>query len=174
MDLNADTLNESLGPEKRNKDYDTKNINVIYVDDEVINLKAFQANYRRLFNVFIARTAMEGEKILEQEEIQVVLSDQRMPEVTGVEFFESILHKYPDTIRILITAFSNIQAVIDAINKGMVYRYVTKPWDKDELQAIIQNAFEVFILREENQKLTEDLLQANKQLEFMLRQKLLD
>lgn len=174
MDLNTDTLNESLHPENRSKDYETKSINVLYVDDEVINLKAFQANYRRIFNVFIARTAKEGEKILEDETIQVVLSDQRMPEVTGVEFFESILKKHPDTIRILITAFSNIQAVIDAINKGNVYRYVTKPWDKDELQSIIQNAYEVYILREENKKLNESLLIANKQLEFMLRQKLLD
>jgi response regulator RpfG family c-di-GMP phosphodiesterase len=98
MDLNTDTLNESLRPEESSKDYDTKIINVLYVDDEVINLKAFQANYRRIFNVFIARTAKEGEKILEDEDIQVVLSDQRMPEVTGVEFFESILKKHPDTI----------------------------------------------------------------------------
>ena len=97
-----------------------------------------------------------------------------MPEITGVEFLGSIIEKHPETIRILITAFSNIQAVIDAINKGNVYRYVTKPWDIDELQAIIQNAYEVYMLREENKMLTESLLQANKQLEFMLRQKLLD
>ena len=174
MDFNADTLEDSLRPEKGAKEYDTKNINVLYVDDEVINLKAFQANYRRIFNVFVARTAKEGEKILDDENIQVVLSDQRMPEITGVEFFESILTRHPNTIRILITAFSNIQAVIDAINKGNVYRYVTKPWDKDELQSIIQNSFEVYMLREENKVLTESLMQANKQLEFMLRQKLLD
>jgi response regulator RpfG family c-di-GMP phosphodiesterase len=154
--------------------YDTKSINILYVDDEVINLKAFQANYRRVFNVFIARTAKEGEEVLDSNDIHVVLSDQRMPEITGVEFFENIKDKHPDTIRILITAFSNIQAVIDAINKGNVYRYVTKPWDKDELQRVIQNAFEVYVLREENKILTESLIQANKQLEFMLRQKLLD
>lgn len=174
MNLNADTLSESLEKEHKDKSYDTKMINVLYVDDELINLKAFQANYRRIFNVFIARTASEGEDMLDKEEIHVLLSDQRMPEVTGVEFFENILKKHPDTIRILITAFSNIQAVIDAINKGKVYRYVTKPWDKDELQTVIQNAYEVFMLREENKILTESLMQANKQLEFMLRQKLLD
>lgn len=154
--------------------YDTRTINVMYVDDEVVNLKAFQANFRRLFNVFIARSAAEGEEILSKNTIHVVLSDQRMPEVTGVEFLGSVRAKYPGTIRILITAFSNIQAVIDAINKGHVYRYVTKPWDTEELQSIIQNAFEVYALREENKILTESLLQANKQLEFMLRQKLLD
>ena len=161
------------GEENREKS-DSKNINVLYVDDEVVNLKAFQANFRRLFNVFIARSAQEGVEILDENTIHVVLSDQRMPEITGVEFLGSIIEKHPNTIRILITAFSNIQAVIDAINKGNVYRYVTKPWDVEELQVIIQNAFEVYRLREENKMLTESLLQANKQLEFMLRQKLLD
>lgn len=174
MDLNADTLGENLPLEQEGKKYDTKSINVLYVDDELINLKAFQANYRRIFNVYIARTAAEGQEMLKEHDIHVLLSDQRMPEVTGVEFFEKILKEHGNTIRILITAFSNIQAVIDAINKGKVYRYVTKPWDKDELQTVIQNAYEVFILREENKILTESLMQANKQLEFMLRQKLLD
>lgn len=156
------------------KGREVKVVNVLYVDDEVVNLKAFQANFRRLFNVFIARSAMEGNKILKENVIHVVLSDQRMPEITGVEFLSSVKEMYPDTIRILITAFSNIQAVIDAINKGSVYRYITKPWDMEELESIIQNAFEVYSLREENKILTESLIQANKQLEFMLRQKLLD
>ncbi len=162
------------GVEDDKKKFDTKTISVLYVDDEVVNLKAFQANFRRIFNVFIARSAQEGEEMLENNTIHVVLTDQRMPEVTGVEFLKKILIKHPNTIRILITAFSNIQAVIDAINKGNVYRYVTKPWDLEELQSIIQNAYEVYALREENKILTKSLLQANKQLEFMLRQKLLD
>lgn len=166
-------IEKQQGEEEKNK-YDTKNINVLYVDDEVVNLKAFQANFRRVFNVYIARSAAEGEEVLKENTIHVVLSDQRMPEVTGVEFLSAIKKVYPNTIRILITAFSNIQAVIDAINKGNVYRYVTKPWDMEELQAIIQNAYEVYTLREENKILTESLIQANKQLEFMLRQKLLD
>ena len=158
-------------PQKKGE---VKVVNVLYVDDEVVNLKAFQANFRRLFNVYIARSAMEGNKILQENLIHVVLSDQRMPEITGVEFLTSVKATYPNTIRILITAFSNIQAVIDAINKGSVYRYITKPWDMEELESIIQNAYEVFSLREENKILTESLIQANKQLEFMLRQKLLD
>ena len=171
------TTEEEIDKQQDSEDkkrYDTKNINVLYVDDEVVNLKAFQANFRRVFNVFVARSAQEGEELLKENVIHVVLSDQRMPEVTGVEFLSNVKKLYPNTIRILITAFSNIQAVIDAINKGNVYRYVTKPWDMEELQAIIQNAYEVYILREENKILTESLIQANKQLEFMLRQKLLD
>lgn len=165
---------KKLDLEEEAKHLNTNTINVLYVDDEVINLKAFQANFRRVFNVFIARTAQEGKQILNDNLMHVVLSDQRMPEITGVEFFEEIKEIHPSTIRILITAFSNIQAVIDAINKGNVYRYVTKPWDTDELQSIIVSSYEVYRLRKENKMLTESLLQANKQLEFMLRQKLLD
>lgn len=172
MNSEIEEVHDTLGKELPK--YDTKSINVLYVDDEVVNLKAFQANFRRLFNIFIARSAQEGSEILLTNNIHIVLSDQRMPEVTGVEFLSSVKEKYPNTIRILITAFSNIQAVIDAINKGSVYRYITKPWDMEELQSIIQNAYEVYTLREENKMLTESLLQANKQLEFMLRQKLLD
>lgn len=172
MNLEITNIKEDSSEEE--KRMDIKNINVLYVDDEVVNLKAFQANFRRIFNVFIARSAHEGEQVLAENKIHVVLSDQRMPEVTGVEFLSLVKEMHPHTIRILITAFSNIQAVIDAINKGNVYRYVTKPWDMEELQSIIQNAYEVFALREENKMLTESLIQANKQLEFMLRQKLLD
>lgn len=165
---------ENLGTETKEKEVELAPINVLYIDDELINLKAFQANYRRVFKVFTARSASEGREVMENNDIKVVLSDQRMPEMTGVEFFESIINDFPDPIRILITAFSNIQAVIDAINKGHVYRYITKPWDKDELQSVIEKAYEVYRLREENKILTESLIQANKQLEFMLRQKLLD
>jgi response regulator RpfG family c-di-GMP phosphodiesterase len=96
-----------------------------------------------------------------------------MPEMTGVEFFEKIKKTYPDPMRILLTGYSDIQTVIDSINKGQVYRYITKPWNEDELKVIISSCYEVFCLRKENKELMKSLLQANKQLEFMLRQKLL-
>ena len=151
-----------------------KVINVLYVDDEMINLKSFNASFRRIFNVFTARDAEEGRKIIDENNIHVVITDQRMPNTTGVEFLESILDDHPEAMRILMTGFSNIQAVIDSINKGKVYSYVTKPWNDEELRSTIEKAFEVYSLREENKVLTASLLQANKQLEFMLRQKLLD
>ncbi len=171
MDLNL-SEDYTLNPEEK-KERDEQ-ISVLYVDDEVINLKAFQANYRRDFNVLIARSAEEGLQLVDENKIHVILTDQRMPVMTGVEFLEQVQQKHPEPIRILITAFSNIQAVIDAINKGNVYRYITKPWDKNELKSVIEKAYEVYHLREENKVLTESLIQANKQLEFMLRQKLLD
>jgi response regulator RpfG family c-di-GMP phosphodiesterase len=148
-------------------------INVLYVDDEVHNLNSFKAGFRRLFNVFTAESAAEGLKVIETEEIHVIITDQRMPVMTGIEFLESIIPKYPDPIRILLTGYADINAVIDAINKGQVYRYIQKPWMDEDLRINIEKAFEIYMLRKENRELTDKLLVANEQLEFLLRQNLL-
>lgn len=148
-------------------------INVLYIDDEVNNLIAFKATYRRIYNVFTAESAMDGRAILEKNDIDVILTDQRMPSITGVEFLQSIIETHPDPMRILVTGYSDITAVIDAVNKGQVYRYISKPWDNDYLKITIDKAYEVFSLRKKNKELTTNLLQANNQLEFMLRQKLI-
>ncbi|MEJ2881984.1 response regulator [Pedobacter sp. GR22-6] len=148
-------------------------INVLYVDDEVHNLNSFKAGFRRLFNVFVAESAAEGRKILEAENIQVIITDQRMPVMTGIEFLESIIPDFPDPIRILLTGYADINAVIDAINKGQVYKYIQKPWMDEDLRINIEKAYEIYALRKENRELTEQLLLANKQLEFLLRQNLL-
>ncbi|MES2829944.1 MAG: response regulator [Bacteroidota bacterium] len=145
-------------------------INVLYVDDEVHNLNAFKAGFRRLFNVFIAESAVEGRKILETQDIQIIITDQRMPVTTGIEFLESIIPDFPEPIRILLTGYADINAVIDAINKGQVYKYIQKPWMDEDLRINIQKAYEIYALRKENRELTERLLLANKQLEFLLRQ----
>ncbi|WP_295664594.1 response regulator [uncultured Mucilaginibacter sp.] len=137
---------------------------VLYVDDEIHNLNSFKAAFRRDFNIFTAQSAKEGRKILDQNEIAVIVTDQRMPVMTGIEFLESIIHIYPDTIRILLTGFSDINAVMDAINRGQVYKYLVKPWADEELKMYIQNAMEIYHLRKENQDLAEKLEKANKQL----------
>jgi DNA-binding NtrC family response regulator len=150
----------------------SEKINVLYVDDEVDNLNAFKAVFRRDFNVFIVETAEEGVEILRNNEIEVILTDQRMPKVTGIEFLASILDEFPEAMRILVTGYSDISTVIDAINKGHVYRYVSKPWDNNDFKIIIEQAAEVYQLRKEKRQLTEDLIRTQGQLEFMLRQKL--
>lgn len=150
-----------------------QSINILYVDDEVHNLNAFKASFRRIFNVFTAESAKEGLEVLKSETIHIVISDQRMPVMTGVEFLESIISEYPDPIRILLTGYADISAVIDAINKGKVYLYITKPWEEEELRLNIEKAFEIFTLRRENKLLTEQLLLVNGQLEFMFRQKII-
>ncbi len=159
----------------KNKLYTNENMSahILYVDDEPHNLSAFTATYRRLYKIFTAESAEEGKKILEQEEIHVIITDQRMPKTTGVEFLASILDKYPDPIRMILTGYSDIDAVIDAINKGQVYRYIQKPWMEEDLRINIEKAFEIYNLRKENRELTAKLIVANEQLEFLLRQNLL-
>ena len=154
-------------------DKNDQKVNVLYVDDEASNLSAFKASFRREFNIFLAQSAIEGVDILEKNEIHIVLTDQRMPEITGVEFLKSIIEVHPNPIRMLVTGYTDIEVIKEAINKGQIYKYIEKPWDNDYMRLIVEKAYEVYRLRRENEQLTKDLEQANKQLEFMLRQKLI-
>src|ERR1700743_2391454 len=140
---------------------------VLYVDDEINNLNSFKAAFRRDFEIYTAQSAREGRKILDANEIGVIITHQRMPGMTGIEFLESILVVFPDTIRILLTGFSDMNAVMDAINRGQVYKYLVKPWQNDELRLYIQNALEIYHLRRENKDLTHKLELANKELEML-------
>ena len=150
-----------------------KKIKILYIDDEVNNLTSFKATFRREFRIYLAESAAEGLEIVKTKDIEIVISDQRMPNMTGVEFFEKLTVEYPEPIRILLTGYSDIDAVIGAINKGRVYHYITKPWDERYLRNIIRNSYEIYRLREENKKLFEELTQSNQQLEFLIRQQLL-
>ncbi len=148
-------------------------IKVLYIDDEVNNLAAFKASFRRLYKVFTTSYLEEARQILEENEIQVIISDQRMPEMTGIEFFESILEVHPEPIRILLTGYSDMQAVIDAINKGHVYRYFSKPWDEKNMIENINKAGDLYFSLKEQKEMTTKLLDVNRKIEFLLRQKLL-
>ncbi|MBI1221956.1 MAG: response regulator [Bacteroidetes bacterium] len=151
----------------------TQAINVLYVDDEQNNLLSFKAAFRRDFNVHTAISGSEALEIVKNEDINIIITDQRMPNMTGVEFLQRVIPIAPNPIRILLTGYSDINAVVDAINKGEVYRYLTKPWDNEFLKTTIRQAHEVFNLRQENLRLIDELSRANEQLEFYLRQKLL-
>ncbi|PST83544.1 two-component system response regulator [Pedobacter yulinensis] len=140
-------------------------ISVLYVDDEVHNLNSFRASFRRIFRVHTAESAAEGRKILEQHPVQVIITDQRMPHMTGIEFLAWIIPDFPDPIRILLTGYADINAVIDAINLGQVYKYLQKPWTEDDLRITIEKAHELYMLRKENKDLTQKLIEANARLE---------
>jgi len=151
----------------------SKKISLLYVDDEVHNLHAFKATFRRDFKIFVAESGAEGLEIFKNEKIDVILTDQRMPNMTGIEMLMEVKKIDPEPMRILITGYSDINAVIDAINKGQVYRYLNKPWHEEELKNTIETAYEVYYLRQENKELIKKLERANDQLEFLLRQRLL-
>ncbi len=144
---------------------------ILYVDDEPENLTNFKFAFRKHYTVLLADSAKKGAEILAKEPVQVVLSDQRMPETTGVEFLESLASKYPHIIRIIITAYADIDAVIGAINRGKVYRYVKKPWDMEELKQTLDKALETYALQQENKRLVEELKEANENLEEKVRQR---
>ncbi len=146
---------------------------ILYIDDEEHNLNSFKAVFRRDYEVFTAICAADGFKMLEDHEIHVIITDQRMPDMTGIEFLEAVIPKYPDPPRILLTGYADIDAVIDAINKGSVYKYVQKPWDESELRTTINTALDLYALKKKKEELTEKLIVTNEQLEFLLRQNLL-
>ncbi len=120
------------------------NVRVLYIDDEENNLQAFKASFRRQYEIYTAISAAEGLKILQSVDIQVIIADQKMPNTTGVEFFKSIVDTYPDPIRILLTGYTDIEALADAINHGDIYRYITKPWNDLELHNSIKNAYDAY------------------------------
>lgn len=150
-----------------------KKISVLYVDDEMNNLIAFRAVFRTKYTIYTALSGLEGLEVLSQHKVHIVITDQRMPNMTGVQFLERVIDKYPAPIRILLTGYTDMSAIVDAINKGEIYHYLNKPWDEDELESIIDKAYEVYLKKMEILAENQELSMTNQQLEFLLRQKLL-
>lgn len=140
-------------------------INILYVDDEVHNLHSFKASFRRQYNITTTSSVNEAEEILSKQKIHIVLADQRMPLMTGVQFFEKMQKKHPDPIRILITGHTDISAAIDAINKGEVLRFIDKPWDHSYVQNAINHGFDIYKTKEELLERNADLQKAYEELD---------
>ena len=136
---------------------DKKNFTIIYVDDEEQNLISFKASFRRDYNILTATSGKEGIEILKNNEVHLIITDQRMPEMTGIQFLEKIMSEFPDAIRMILTGFSDIEAIIGAINTGRVFRYITKPWDENELRMTIENSRQLYELQENRKHLLSDL-----------------
>src|ERR1700676_4561759 len=147
--------------------------NILYVDDEINNLNSFRAALRRNYNVFTAESGEEGIDIISKNDIHVVVTDQRMPNMTGVQFLQHIPGDQ-DNIRIILTGFSDVESIIEAINTGKEYRYITKPWDKEELKITIDNAVETVMLRRNNKKLISELQSNNENLEAKVKSRTLE
>jgi two-component system sensor histidine kinase/response regulator len=139
-------------------------IRVLYIDDEANNLQAFQASFRRKYEVFTAETVADGMNILNTQDIHVIIADQRMPKTTGVEFFNIVRKAHPNPVRILLTGYSDIESIIDAINKGEIFRYIKKPWDEMELITSIQNAYEIYMTRKQLKTKIDELQKTNDEL----------
>lgn len=141
-----------------------KEYTILYVDDEEINL----SNFKNLFREYNILTTINGEealKILEQNTVQIIVSDQRMPKMQGTELLSIVAKKYPRVIRIILTGFSDIEAVKVAINQAQIFRYLNKPWDKEELRYTFSQALELYKLREDRKELIIDLEKSKQNLE---------
>jgi CheY-like chemotaxis protein len=131
---------------------------MLVVDDEPDNLDLLYRTFRRDFNVFKADSGMTALEVLAAEgEVAVIISDQRMPEMKGTEFLSKTVPQFPDTMRIILTGFTDVEDLVDAINSGQVYKYITKPWDPNELKAVVQRAAETYELLKQR---TDELIQA--------------
>ena len=148
-------------------------INVLYVDDEENNLISFKASFRRYFSIYTALSVQEAYTTLSNNEIHVLITDQRMPGILGTELLNQSVKDNPDQIRILLTGFADVEAIKEAINKGQIYHYLQKPWNDNELKETIEKAYKIYQLKKEQKELNQKLLITNEQLEFMLRQKLI-
>lgn len=138
---------------------------ILYVDDEMNNLTGFKATFRRDFDVTVANSAQEAIDILKEKEFEVIVSDERMPEMTGVEFFKAIKDEYPKPVRMLLTGYADIESVINAINEGHVYRYISKPWEETDLKLTIDNAVQFYNAQNELSERNIELQKAYNELE---------
>lgn len=150
---------------------------VLYVDDEENNLMSFKACFRVDYQVQLAISANVALELLEQHpDIKVVITDQRMPNVTGVEFLKIIVEKYPHPVRIMLTGFANFADTVDAVNQGKIFSYLNKPWEEKTLKESIEKAIAKFdeeeLIRSRAEK-TEVAERTSDQMEFILRQQLL-
>ena len=138
---------------------------ILFVDDEANVLKAL----RRLFHnepylAYFASSGAEGLEILRQNAVDLIISDMCMPEMNGAEFLTQVVTQWPETIRIILTGYADLQSTVDAVNKGRIYNYCNKPWNDEELKLLVRNALEQKRLREERDRLSAIVLQQNKEL----------
>lgn len=132
---------------------------ILYVDDEEHNLISFSATFRKEYKIHTAVNGDDAIEIMRQNDIKLVITDQRMPEMTGIQLLEKLSPEFPDSIRMILTGFSDIEVIIDAINSGRVFRYITKPWDENELRMTLDNARQLFELQSRNRSLMAELKQ---------------
>jgi len=135
---------------------------VLFVDDEEPNLVVFEAVCGDDFPILTASSAAAGLELMKEHEIGVVLTDQRMPGMTGIELLEKVEVEYPDAIRLLITAYSDLQAAEDAINRGHVRRYMRKPWEPEILRAELRDAIDLYTLNTRVKELEQRLMETER------------
>ena len=138
---------------------------ILCVDDEENILATLGRLFRKQrYQIRTATSGAEGLRLLESEPVDLVISDMRMPEMDGARFLEQVFQRYPDTVRILLTGYADISSTIQAVNRGQIYRYVSKPWDDQELLTTVRQALDVKALQREKARLEALTVQQNEAL----------
>lgn len=138
---------------------------VLLIDDEPANLRLLRRVLGNDYDTLLAESGNEGVAILEKEPVSLIITDQRMPGMTGVQVLQEAVRIQPQAVRILLTGYTDIQALIDAINSGQIYKYVQKPWDSEDLKLTVKRAIESLELKQANERLILELKSAMSQLE---------
>lgn len=144
-------------------------VRILCVDDEVNVLRALERMFLDDdYDILTATSADEGLKILEREsQVQIVISDYRMPVMNGVDFLREVCDRWPDTVRIVLSGYADTAAIVAAINEGQIYKFVPKPWNDDDLRVTVLNALEKYRLQKHNAKLLDELSRSNEELTLM-------
>ena len=146
---------------------------VLYLDDSAPNRQAFHAAFRKEFKVLLAATLQEALQLLDTNAVHVLIADQRMPDMSGSEVLRLVKERYPSVRRMLVTAYADLQAIVDALNHGGACYYIQKPWEEETVRRAVGSAFADLLAEEERSAFTAKLIESNRQLEFALRQRLL-
>ncbi|MBY0383629.1 hybrid sensor histidine kinase/response regulator [bacterium] len=142
---------------------------VICIDDEAHNNEAIERLLRKKYQIITTTDPQEGLNLIKKHQPVLIISDQRMPQITGVDLLKKSIATSPDSIRILLTGYTDLESVIAAINEGQIYRYLTKPWEPNDLQVTIDKAYETYLLRQELRKQNEQLKSLDKlKTDFMI------
>lgn len=146
---------------------------ILYLDDDGGNLDSFKANFRKQFTILTADSPIDAYNILSKGGIDIVVADQNMPSMSGLEFLETVATDFPEVERILITAYAELISVVEAVNKGKIYRVITKPFNTEEIKTLLNDTYAKIISKFEKEFLIDNLKKQNQQFEFLLRQRLL-
>ncbi len=142
----------------------TRKYELLFVDDEIANLQKLQRTFMDQYVVHLVQSGQEALRILQEAPIDAIVTDQKMPNMTGIEFLEASQKDYPDLVRIVLTGFTDVEDLIAAINNGKVHKYITKPWEPETLRLAVQEALEKMEMQRENERLAAALAAANEKL----------
>lgn len=141
---------------------------ILCVDDEPNILSALRRLFRpKGYKVLVAESGKAGLELLQNEQVDLVISDMRMPEMDGAQFLEHVRAQWPETVRILLTGYADVSAIIEAINRGEIYRYITKPWDDNDIVLVVHHALERRLLEQEKKRLEALTQQQNDELKAL-------